>query len=799
MDRFQKLGFGRKSSSSSAASNDGKTNDKNSGTKTERLKELTELLKGTRTPPIPPPRRPKHAHSVEKFDRFSLSPSSSTLSIDKDKLDTVTNSPIDTLPASEGTNDTQSHHHSPKLRSNISAGNLENYHMCGGRIDEEPIPAPPPPPPPPPPLPIMADDDLFSKKLTRPESRTIVGSYTQKTIPFRSASFSQVDYTSGKYIRSALGALKASLTKPKENSVIDNTNLTLPRKKDNSGSVSPTNLTEEVKQESVNDVEPNENVKPILKTELSINLQNDYIPEGVGDGSTAIPNNANNLTDSVETSSKRNSDIETIVEEPGGENSEYMEEEIVRLDMNVVQASEMILEPLIEEEIPITTSITTQNPQNCLQKATTCLIPVPVYECVVKEWSTSNSPEQWINAAEEESAKLIEEVGNNLDMIKETSENEADSPKTPTDKTFPLLQQAEMSIVVDDVHPRAPSPFFDVEENFQTIKKTIDELAENPVIVTDDQSSMLGIELENAKSSNVSSICTDFEDDSVKQESPRVSENEEPKLRKNNTVDGEFVEVRKRHSNNDTQSVSTNDCLQGSIPNSNQGDEKRRIDKSRRRKGIYIQWTAIDKNNDLESDSNENSTPEDAKTPWQCEKLAEEVIKTGVLIDDTEGFVDGDLIEGRKKPERNPNLQLICNTSEDSCSSRFPIDISTPESDITRPCWPKQGKRQSLTYQSSDEKDESQSASSPPMRPFKNLFVRSDSISDNESDRGSSRDRTSASPAPNSEQDLKRYSKRPLRGPYGQMLEAEMKKPTKVHYNELLEELNRNDRLVFNF
>lgn len=54
------------------------------------------------------------------------------------------------------------------------------------------------------------------------------------------------------------------------------------------------------------------------------------------------------------------------------------------------------------------------------------------------------------------------------------------------------------------------------------------------------------------------------------------------------------------------------------------------------------------------------------------------------------------------------------------------------------------------------------------------------------------RDRTSQSPAP--DHDLKRYSKRPLRGPYGQMLEAEMKKPAKQNYDGLLEELNRSER-----
>lgn len=57
-------------------------------------------------------------------------------------------------------------------------------------------------------------------------------------------------------------------------------------------------------------------------------------------------------------------------------------------------------------------------------------------------------------------------------------------------------------------------------------------------------------------------------------------------------------------------------------------------------------------------------------------------------------------------------------------------------------------------------------------------------MSDNESDR--------TSPAL-SDYDFKRYSKRPLRGPYGQMLEAEMKKPNKMHFEEILEDLRESD------
>uniref|UniRef100_A0A8D9BUD0 Rho guanine nucleotide exchange factor 17 n=1 Tax=Cacopsylla melanoneura TaxID=428564 RepID=A0A8D9BUD0_9HEMI len=46
------------------------------------------------------------------------------------------------------------------------------------------------------------EDDIFNLKFNKPESRTIVGSYTQRSIPFRSASFSQVDFLpEGKYAR----------------------------------------------------------------------------------------------------------------------------------------------------------------------------------------------------------------------------------------------------------------------------------------------------------------------------------------------------------------------------------------------------------------------------------------------------------------------------------------------------------------------------------------------------------------------------------------------------------------------
>ncbi|XP_052120323.1 uncharacterized protein LOC113216271, partial [Frankliniella occidentalis] len=65
------------------------------------------------------------------------------------------------------------------------------------------------------------DADLFDLRLARPESRAIVGSYIQRTIPFRSASFSQVDFSDGKYFRHSpratwLKPLSAAATLPRK-------------------------------------------------------------------------------------------------------------------------------------------------------------------------------------------------------------------------------------------------------------------------------------------------------------------------------------------------------------------------------------------------------------------------------------------------------------------------------------------------------------------------------------------------------------------------------------------------------
>ncbi|XP_055643721.1 uncharacterized protein LOC129779951 [Toxorhynchites rutilus septentrionalis] len=740
LDRLQKL-----VKKTTSGSHDSKTIDK-SGTKTERLRELTELLKGTRAPPVPPPRRLRHLHSIDKsFDRQDTSASTtSLLNIDalrgideaSNLLDVKESRSID-IPYQFSDNQRPSAPSSPRithkesLRANTSASNLECL-ISPSTKDSNVSDSKPE-------LPSKEEEEEIFTKLSRPESRTIVGSYTQKTIPFRSASFSQVDYSSGKYIRSALGAIKNSLMRGKENSVIDN--VTLPRnRKEFTRSCSPAQLsTSSEPGPPLNDCE----IPKLKKTELCINL----VPP---DGSEVLE-----AFDPKDISSNRNSDIETIVEDPEAEHIETVENETVKhnsAEINVMQASEMVLEPLVEEGIPIKPQ-TLAKDEECLQQATTCLIPMPVFDCVLSEWSTARPSEQWVDASVTECSK----DGEFLENVESDATGTVDSG----------------SHINRDREIESPQ---EAKEPDTALLERVDELEEHePGLTQDCPGSVANIEGKDIICTPpISIVCT--EPDSLISttiiETPPTPEEHSAKL---DPADVEIVEVRKRHSNNEEGGEALSSC-------NSEIEEKRRIDKSKRRKGIYIQWPAIDTNIDPESDSNDNGTTDRS---WRPNRLTIE--KDSSLDLSGESVTDlssKDIASSPEKSKESDNLHQ---------NDPFLLDPNTPDSDIARPVWPKGSRRKSLTYQSSDEKEDSAPISSIPVRSFKNLFLRSDSISDNESDRGSSRDRTNASPAPVGEQDLKRYSKRPLRGPYGQMLEAEMKKPSKVHYNEILEELSRHD------
>lgn len=203
-----------------------------------------------------------------------------------------------------------------------------------------------------------------------------------------------------------------------------------------------------------------------------------------------------------------------------------------------------------------------------------------------------------------------------------------------------------------------------------------------------------------------------------------------------------------------------------------QSQEKRR-DKSRRRKGMYIsQWP----NTYQTSEEIVSQFPEETSFP-SCENLPCDV----------------------------PQLRISCEKSTDTC--RVSQDEpQSPDFILVPPHWnDKLRNRPPLSAQSSEEKDNS----SLKLNVKVNQLLRADSLSESEveGNRGDAQGFVSSdvsdceirSAGYNESNDHipRRYSKRPLRGPYGQMLEAEMKKPEtgrKQYTNELkfLEDITRH-------
>lgn len=790
-DRWQRLGFGRRATSNPPEDKritcdrvkDVPRTSSTYSEKTLSLKVLTEKLKNSITsnqsismpatpqpPPVPPPRRLKHSNSLDK------SQDSDSVSLNDVKSDAITNTNeiklmnnnkkslnenLTNLKSTDN-NTTTSIFDQPKglarslyraLKPNTSASNLENYfHFknsdnCSS-IDETTITTtatvknnrqtndslknn------------VVKDDDLYS--LTKVESKSIIGSYTQKQIPFRSASFSQVDYSSGKYIRSTINALKASFKREKEPSVVDNANLTLPRKR-SSRSNSPLNTIFPV------DLNPTDDSiiwmdKEKNKTEQRIPLNG---PIGQFDDLSCCGS--------------------IIMEEGEKDNIRPKANE-----MNVVQAS---LETLPEEEV-----LSIQTPEDsCLQTATTCLIPVPVYECVPRDWNPTKQEEQWLDATEMDTNEMLNDnaIPLNLDMIMEINENDNSSsiPDIIENINKKSNERDEPIITIDSIDFSGKR-----NSNADDIYGTPPENEIIPSISVTPGSLNNSFDNINKTSTETHNECTENIKHCENDDSCTVGEHQTGR-----------VEVRKRHSNEVKPNFEQEQQGEETPKKNISGDERRRIDKSKRRNGIYIQWPAIDKVKEINnetwccqtSECNKQSNDSDTDNLSCCKKSSqrrlEKMDKIGGLKLET-GISLSD--------EENPKVTGELNTS----------GVFTPDSELMKPIWPTSSgtstRRQSLSCQSSEEKDDGNTqTNSSALKTHKNiLFLRSESASDNESDRTPStpRDRCSQSPAP-SDMDLKRYSKRPVRGPYGQMLEAEMKKTTKLHYDELLTELNRVDR-----
>lgn len=790
LDRWQRLRFGRRAASNPPEDKKVSTHDielasKRSSDKLERLREITELLKGPRNnsqtrastttnetrskneipppppppPPVPPPRKPRmslhrNSGSIEKFIDTSASESGSPIMCTK--FDHSTNSEKN---ENDSTSIGQSRFHVPTpkhslietLRPNTSVSNLES--ILKTRDKEKPMLT----------LPEEGKEiekekrkeTTASNRIASDRLRPTLNINTQKGLPFRSASFSQVDYSSGKYIRSALGALKASLSKAKSPP------LSFSCKKERSGSSSP----EDLKLNECTDI---------------------WIPlKGPCDKRNDL-----NL-DLIDASATANMILEEDCEHSpiSNKSDTCVSDNRPSWPLKTINAAQVTVDSPRDE-----TAI--QGVDNYFETANPCMIPIPVFECSHTELTG--------NASDVDNENILNDLPNKTLVVEP---DEGDIP------AFSEIQSKQMKLngSVNNLNDKKDGEQSKRNSKIDETNEKLRQKAQSPTLDID---ALPAIAVTPGSSVSGSS----FEEmDNTTSQPPNRSD-----------YSSDYgVEVRKRYSNedksnNENRSDDSNQSTSTSGTNSPKGhhDEKRRIDKSKRRKGMYIQWATLDKHN---KELNAVSWTVGGDSSNDLSNVPE-MDSNGQPIWPIGAYRNENLqIEGHEKMRKN-NLNSLSSlepTSPDtvftrahldstgkspyvSCDESHPTsatcDVFTPDSDCGRqPVWPQMGttqtRRQSLSLQSSEEKDESQAPSPPPSKPRSKIFVlRSDSISDNEmSDRTPPpRDRTSQSPAP--DHDLKRYSKRPLRGPYGQMLEAEMKKPAKQNYDGLLEELNRSER-----
>ncbi|KAH8310855.1 hypothetical protein KR044_003245, partial [Drosophila immigrans] len=735
LDRFQRLTFGRKSSSaataaaaaaaSASASDGGASNSRAAGgdkhrktsDRSERLKELTELLRGSNSsrasstptpPPIPPPRRPRLPHNgsgtsgsldMQDAAAATATPTNQTASNSSSggsaaggggSNNTNTNTNTSTQPSSTAARLFHS------IRPNTSLSNLEAF-MLGNREKSKSSP------------PLTVGDELdpansseWATQLAGAESRS--GSHSNSAahaskskLPFRSVSFSQID------CKSTLSALRDRLRRDK---AIESTPSPTP---------TPTNFppadTVDLLYERSRIPDPGWVHIPLKSTGLCINLnygQEKSLEHVLEDVPDSIPEEDIFNTDSssivgilpatassvIAAHAKMESLSDTIHSEGECTGSEECPPVALKAMVQAIDPP-IIVEPEPEPEPSPTASTpnlvtlleeSTPPSDNVLQTATTCLIPVPVYECAAQEWLETPAQE-WVELAPE------------FGIVPQT--------------TQPPMSHAACKI---------------------TQPETLTTALRGDLLPT----------ISVSRSSEESE--------------ERGKGNASPHSEQGEMFSQSVDEQRAQYSPDELDLEMPSSDATIATPRHSSGERhKRHLDKSTKRKGMYI----------------DNSD-------WHRRVEPHPGLALDISIANFQAI----------KPD-SPTDE----TQPMYANSPVMFDLNTPEMEKGSPVWRgSQEKPQllsSFSCQSSEEKDDASSSTNNNNNNSNsktNTFLQTDSMSDTE-------ERISWSPTPSGDYDHKRYSKRPLtvRGPYGQMLEAELKKPNRMHFEEILEELRETD------
>lgn len=743
LDRFQRLTFGRKSSPSNsvdAPSNSKANKHRKTSERSERLKELTELLRGSNMsrssstptpPPVPPPRRPRVPNSSSGASSLDVQdacinhqpatcvddqcqPSTDELKlpagaasaqlVKQNSTNSKTNNNSNSNSNSSGnTSSSTTSRLFHSMRPNASFSNLEAF-VLGNREKSKSSP------------PLAARDEVdptsseWATQLSRPESRTESSPSAQKgRLPFRSLSFTQID------CKSTLSAWRDRLRQKS----IEPPTLThkrpehfadLPHKHDR-GRESETAAA--AGGERVENADPGWVHIPLKSTGLSINLNYgqekslenvlEDVSESITDddifntdnsiGASVIPATASSV---IAAHAKMESLSDTIHSE--GEcnvNEEFVQPVIVKTSNPPIivepecteTKSETLSSPnlvtLLEETISqeeMVEDVAKSAADNFLQTATTCLIPIPVFECAAQEW-VETPAQEWV------------EVSPEFGIVPETTQ-------PPMSHAACQISQTKMLTAVCG-----------------------DSL---PII----------------------SVSRSLEEENDEYESDLASPQIESK---SNRYPVDDQQSGQHYQDQDDVSTELRSSSKMATPRHSTGERhKRHLERSTKRKGMYI----------------DNSD-------WQ-----QRVDTRGLALDISLGSFEN------AKPDSPDDPKLYAN-------SPVMFDLNTPELEKSSLSWSgsldKPPLLSSFSCQSSEEKDDASSSNNnnnSGNNSKSNSFLRTDSLSDTE-------ERVCSSPTPSGDYD-KRYSKRPLtvRGPYGQMLEAELKsRPNRMHFEEIMEEM----------
>ncbi|XP_046669162.1 rho guanine nucleotide exchange factor 17-like isoform X2 [Homalodisca vitripennis] len=573
-------------------------------------------------------------------------------------------------------------------------------------------------------VPAPAEDDLFecvNLSLPKPESRTIVGSYIQRTIPFRSASFSQVDFSpvDGKYIRSCRGSSVSSKIPSLGTSSVC---LTLPRKKPPEASPSSTSLAT-----TTTTLDVSESSNPSLDSAVG---SSEWIfpkvsPKPVPTEPHAKPPHLRSLTHPL---TRRGSSTEETIPYSS-------------IDGNGLKSLGL---PGLREESD-TDSAAPSEPET-----------LSVTTSQGHDEEPTNAQEGGVYS-DKELRNLVEE------KEKSVSFSDLDKPdvltNTDSSLTATNVDVVNNNDVKDDLRITLPKQLDTITECHSLHEYKIDN---DSVSLGDDK--CIADSKEKLSESNQSSIET-FVAKWPDENAPSPGE-----VKCIHTDYSHLKEVELPSQVSNDGSITSNTCNLGEVGNSDVPKQS------------YVECTTI--------------------TP----KLAEDK----VLEDTTKRWSD----DGTSEDNRTSN----------EWPSSPQEEPQTPEDSSARPNWSRVSDRRwlerpRLVCQSSEERDDDSVTRGSPKR--YHPLGRNDSLSEGESDTGERRPTTpsrerdgTASPSmfgPSDQSDsesrfgsnvnvarsphtTRRYSKRPLRGPYGQMLEAEMKKP---EANRKFSKLQYNDELKF--